>query len=33
MQACPGTRQCEAAQVRLSYLKGQATWQTEFRKP
>ncbi len=33
MQACPGTRQAEAAQVRLSYLKGQATWQTEFRKP
>jgi thioredoxin-related protein len=33
IQACPGTRQAEAAQLRLSYLKGQTTWQTEFKKP
>jgi thioredoxin-related protein len=33
IQACPGTRQAEAAQLRLSYLKGQTTWQTDFRKP
>ena len=32
IQSCPGTRQAEAAQVRLSYLKGQTTWQTEFKK-
>jgi thioredoxin-related protein len=33
IQSCPGTRQAEAAQIRLSYLKGQTTWQTEFKKP
>jgi thioredoxin-related protein len=33
IQSCPGTRQAEAAQLRLSYLKGQTTWQTEFTKP
>jgi thioredoxin-like negative regulator of GroEL len=32
IQSCPGTRQAEAAQIRLSYLKGQTTWQTDFKK-
>jgi thioredoxin-like negative regulator of GroEL len=29
----PGSRQAEAAQIRLSYIKGQTTMQTEFKKP
>jgi thioredoxin-related protein len=33
IQACPGTREAEAAQIRLSYLKGQPTWQAEYKQP
>jgi len=32
VQCFPGTRQAEAAQVRLSYLKGETTWQADFKK-
>jgi tetratricopeptide (TPR) repeat protein len=33
VQTFPGTRQAEAAQVRLASIKGQTTVQTEYRKP
>jgi thioredoxin-related protein len=33
IQTFPGTRQAEAAQVRLSYIKGQTMVQTEYKKP
>jgi len=33
LQSFPGSRQAEAAQVRLSYLKGQPTTQVEFKGP
>jgi hypothetical protein len=33
IQSCPGTRQAEAAQVRMSYLRGQPTWQAEYKQP
>jgi thioredoxin-like negative regulator of GroEL len=33
VQQFPGSRQAEAAQIRLSYIKGQTTLQTEFKKP
>jgi thioredoxin-related protein len=29
----PGTRQAEAAQVRLANLEGKPTWQADFKKP
>lgn len=32
LQSFPGTRQAEAAQVRLSYLKGQPTTQVDFKR-
>lgn len=33
LQTLPGTRQAEAAQVRLAYIRGQTTVQTEYKKP
>lgn len=33
IQQFPGTRQAEAAQVKLSYIRGQSTMQAEFKKP
>lgn len=33
VQTFPGSRQAEAAQIRLSYIKGQTTVQTEYKKP
>jgi thioredoxin-like negative regulator of GroEL len=33
VQQFPGTRQAEAAQIRLSYIKGQTTMQAEYKKP
>ncbi len=33
VQTFPGSRQADAAQVRLSYIKGQTTVQTEYKKP
>jgi thioredoxin-like negative regulator of GroEL len=33
VQQFPGSRQAEAAQIRLSYIKGQTTMQTDFKKP
>ena len=31
IQQFPGTRQAEAAQVKLSYIRGQSTMQAEFK--
>ena len=33
LQQFPGTRQAEAAQVKLAYIRGQSTMQAEFKKP
>lgn len=33
VQQFPGSRQAEAAQIRLSYLRGQTTMQTDYKKP
>jgi hypothetical protein len=33
VQQFPGTRQAEAAQIRLSYIKGQTTMQADYKKP
>jgi thioredoxin-related protein len=33
IQQFPGTRQAEAAQMKLAYIRGQSTLQAEFKKP
>jgi tetratricopeptide (TPR) repeat protein len=33
IQTFPNTRQADAAQIRLSYIKGQTTVQTDYKKP
>ena len=33
IQACPGTRYAETAQLRLSAIQARPTLQTDFKKP